>query len=213
MPAKRAPSLETARLIMSAHVLCAELAGVIAESRRLVERSRRTVFAAYPHLRPIRGGSDAALIATVLSAAPLCPACMAKKTGVPSDRLAAVLGEIGTSVKLETGPGRCHACLEDHVTSYRLATTDGAAATTDGVRAPAPPGRDGLWRFLEEHRGRMFCTACLVAALGATRRIDRLVLAAEGRGALRRHEHCSVCGKDRLVCGLTPNGDGRTPSG
>ncbi|MGH6689998.1 MAG: hypothetical protein ACREF4_04870 [Gammaproteobacteria bacterium] len=42
-----------------------------------------------------------------------------------------------------------------------------------------------MWRFLADHRGKMFCAQCLAAALGASRRIDRALIAAEGRGAQR----------------------------
>lgn len=168
----------------------------------MVERTRRTIFAAYPNLHPIRGGSDAALIATSLSAAPLCAECLAKRTGVPSRRIDDMLAEISTTLKLLIGPSRCLGCLGDQATTYRLATTDGAGATNGAARTQRP-GRESLWQFLEQHRGRMFCTACLAGALGATGRIDKLLLAAEGRGALRRHEPCAGCGRARLVCGLS----------
>jgi hypothetical protein len=62
---------------------------------------------------------------------------------------------------------------------------------------------DALWQFLEGHRGELVCTQCLAAVLGATGRIDRAVMEAEGRGAQRRYGQCSMCGKDRLVCGLS----------
>jgi hypothetical protein len=61
---------------------------------------------------------------------------------------------------------------------------------------------EAIWEFLDSHWGEMFCTQCLARALGATGRIDRAVIGAEGRGALRRYGTCSVCGRDRLVCGL-----------
>jgi hypothetical protein len=61
---------------------------------------------------------------------------------------------------------------------------------------------EAIWRFLEAHRGDMFCTQCIAAALFATKRIDRAILGAEGRGALRRYGTCVKCGKDRLLCGL-----------
>ena len=161
----RASHLES---ILTAWMLCAELARVIEQSRSLVEQSRRIALSAYPRIHPISGGSDAEMITTVLGGAALC----------------------------RVGPARCQACLGVKTTTYRLATTNGA------VRQPVAQ-QDGLWQFLEQHRGQMFCTRCLAAALGATRRIDRVVIAAEGRGALRRHRKCSACGKDRLVCGLS----------
>jgi len=132
---KRAPYLETACLLMTRDVLLAELAEVVQASRRLVERSQRTIFAAYPHLYPISGGSDAALIATVLGTAPLCTECVSKRTGVPGHRVDGVLGEIRTALSLVIGSARCQGCLEDKPTTYRLATMNGTA--TDGaVRRP-----------------------------------------------------------------------------
>jgi hypothetical protein len=64
-----------------------------------------------------------------------------------------------------------------------------------------------LWRFLESRPGDRFCTRCLATAIGATGRIDRVVLELEGRGAERRHDRCSACNKERLLCGL-----GRKPA-
>lgn len=134
---KRAPYLEAVRLLMARHVLLAELAEVVQASRRMVERSQRTIFAAYPHLYPIGGGSDAALIATVLGTAPLCTECVAKRTGVPGPRVDGVFGEIRTAVSLVIASARCQDCLEDKPRTYRLATMDGTA--TDGaVRIPPP---------------------------------------------------------------------------
>jgi hypothetical protein len=48
----------------------------------------------------------------------------------------------------------------------------------------------------------MLCTQGIASALLASKRIDRAIFGVEGRGALRRHGRCSVCGKDRLLCGL-----------
>jgi hypothetical protein len=115
---------------VTARAACAKLAEVIEESHQLVEQSWRLVLSAYPRLHPIRGGSDAAMIATVLSGVPLCQACLEKKTDVPSDRVDAVLAAIGTTLKLDVGPGRCHVCLEERPTTYRLATTAGGAQET-----------------------------------------------------------------------------------
>jgi hypothetical protein len=41
---------------------------------------------------------------------------------------------------------------------------------------------EALWRFLDSHRGKMFCTRCIAVALVTDNRIDRIVIAAEGRG-------------------------------
>jgi hypothetical protein len=48
----------------------------------------------------------------------------------------------------------------------------------------------------------MFCTRCLANALLATNRIDRVVMTAEGRGAVRRHGDRASCGNHRLLGGL-----------
>ena len=61
---------------------------------------------------------------------------------------------------------------------------------------------EALWQFLESRRSDAFCTACLSDVLEATHRIDRALIAAEGRGAHRRYSSCTLCGKDRLLTGL-----------
>jgi len=65
----------------------------------------------------------------------------------------------------------------------------------------APRDVHRLWRFLGEHRGEMFCAACLAASLDVRGRVDRAIFAAEGNGADRRYGACSRCGKERLLCG------------
>jgi hypothetical protein len=70
-------------------------------------------------------------------------------------------------------------------------------------RRAAATQAPGLWRFLESRRGEMFCSRCLAVALSATKRIDRAIFWAEGRGARRLHGPCASCGRDRLLCGLT----------
>ena len=197
------PAVRRAReLVARRAIAVVQLALVVQQSRSLIQMGReRRLASVYPLLRQIRGGSDAALLATVLSTTPLCSDCIAKKTGVPGDRLDTVVGGIGSTLKLERGPGQCRACLEKKTTTYRLATIDGAAAAATNGAARRPNGI-ALWGFLEEHPGQMFCTPCVALALGTTKRIDRLLMTAEGRGALRRHARCTVCGKDRLVIGL-----------
>ena len=59
-----------------------------------------------------------------------------------------------------------------------------------------------VWQLLEVRRGETFCASCLQGLLLTRRRIDRFLIMAEGRGAIRRHLPCSVCGTDRLVIGL-----------
>jgi hypothetical protein len=59
-------------------------------------------------------------------------------------------------------------------------------------RMRLPDLADRLWRFLAENRGEMFCTQCLANALLATRRIDRVVIAAERRGCTPAARHLCV---------------------
>ncbi|MGH7343006.1 MAG: hypothetical protein ACREKH_21180 [Candidatus Rokuibacteriota bacterium] len=146
-------------------------------------------------MRMIRGGSDITMITALLCEAPLCRDCVATKTGVPGDQVDGALGTIATTLQLTVGAGRCYVCLQDKVATYRLATTNGRG------RQPAAQ-LHGLWRYLEAHRGQLFCSACLKKALAVVGRIDRAVIAAEGRGATRRYGPCSICRLDRLLCGL-----------
>jgi hypothetical protein len=191
------PFVTALQLVEQRRVISAQLAEVREESRRLIERTWRTMFAAYPGLHPIVGGSDLTLIAAELGPVPLCRECLAQKTGVPADRIDALVKMVAATVNVEIGSGQCRGCLRA-TSTYRFLTSDGAA------RPRPSTSQDGVWAFLEQHRGRKFCTACIQAALGTGRRIERLVLAAEGRGAIRRYEKCSGCGRDRLVASLAP---------
>ena len=142
------------------------------------------------------GGSDAEMIAGVLSEAPLCLSCIAKITGVPSPQIEAVLATVATSLKLTLRSAHCSSCLEQKPVTYALTTS---------AKPPSPPvdKSEALWRFLEQHRGNMFCTPCLSTALGTRGRLDRAVMGVEGRGARRFYGVCATCGRPRLVCGLT----------
>ena len=145
---------------------------------------------------PIRGGSDAELLGGVLSGAPLCPSCITKIAGVPSQQVEAILATVATALKLEVRPAHCSSCLEEKAVTYALTTT--AEPPTRPVDSP-----EALWRFLEQRRGSMFCTPCLSTALESHGRLDRAVMAAEGRGARRVYGVCAMCGRSRLVCGMT----------
>jgi hypothetical protein len=194
----------TLSLLARAAALRAELTRVCTESRRLVEQGRgRRLSTTYPRLRVIRGGSDAGLVALAITDASLCLACVARKTGVPEPEVDAILLRVAGTLKLAAVGGRCDACLELK-TVFRLNRTAGDPTVTPPAE-PAPPLNLGraVWRFLEKHRGRMFCAQCLGRALGVPRRLDRAVIAAEGRGARRHYGPCAICGKDRLVCGLS----------
>ena len=182
--------------------LCEALAPILAESRALVARSRDLCVA---FRRRISGGSDvdASFIADIIGKSPMCLDCLARKTGIPPGRLTDSLERIGTFIAVTTQATRCGACLA--VT--RVYGLDGrpASATPLPVSVPprpAVPWNEAIWRFLETRRGEMFCTQCIATALSASKRIDRAILGAEGRGALRRYGTCVKCGKERLLCGL-----------
>jgi hypothetical protein len=148
--------------------------------------------------RAATAASDAELVTTIITGAALCIHCIAKRTGMPLPQVDTMLARIAMTVKLSVQPRRCSACLEDRMvfTFYRT-----PEPSPRPVRRPANH-TDALWLFLRNHRGRAFCTRCLATAIGATARIDRAVMDAEGRGAQRRYDRCSTCGRDRLVCGL-----------
>jgi hypothetical protein len=63
---------------------------------------------------------------------------------------------------------------------------------------------DAIWFYLESRRGEAFCSVCLANVLGISRRLDRTLIAVEGRGAWRHYGPCPTCGKDRLLTGLRP---------
>jgi hypothetical protein len=193
----------TPSLLMRAATLHAELARACAVSRRLIERGHhRRLSSSYPRLRAISGGSDAGLIAVVITGAALCLDCITKKTGVPAPEADALLVKIAATLKLVSLPGRCDSCL-DQRTTFRLdRTVDGVAGAPMAPTRLPTDAASTVWRYLGDHRGQMFCTQCLTRALGVAGRLDRAVIAAEGRGAVRRYSGCTTCGKERLVTGL-----------
>jgi hypothetical protein len=134
----------------------------------------------------------AAFVTALILDRPTCPKCIATQSGLSAADLDEILAKIRTALELHSATGRCRTC--------------GATATVLSVdrpsRRPSPHDR-ALWDFLEQHRGEMFCTHCLAAAIRATGRIDRSVMVAEGRGARRQHGQCGMCGKTRLLCGIT----------
>jgi hypothetical protein len=144
------------------------------------------------------GASDAELVTAIITGAALCIECIAKRTGMPSPQVDTMLARIAMTVKLSVQARRCTACLEDKMVFTLYQAPEPAPRP---VRRPAS-NTEALWLFLRNHRGRAFCTRCLATAIGATARIDRAVMDAEGRGAQRRYDRCSTCGRDRLVCGL-----------
>jgi len=147
-----------------------------------------------------------ALITALILDRPMCLDCIATKAGMSGTEAEAIIRAIAAVLELHREPARCRACgTSAPVLSLERPGDDPV------IPRPAPPQADrplatsheALWRFLESHRGEMFCTRCIASALGARGRLDRAILGAEGRGAQRRHGACSRCGKDRLLCGLT----------
>jgi len=184
-------------LITRAARSTATLQALCAESRRLIGQAARLCRMALP----IRGSSDldSPFIVEIIVRTPMCLDCVSKKTGIPEDRARESMLRIGSFMVVDIASGPCEGCLEVK-TTYRI--SDGA-----GTRSPARPAAvtqsEALWEFLTSHRGKMFCTQCIATALFATKRIDRAVLGAEGRGARRQYGTCASCGKERLLCGLT----------
>jgi hypothetical protein len=128
----------------------------------------------------------------------------------------------------ESKGAACHACeelIEPGKTEYEVNIADVGSFrfhrkcfdTWDHERAWCLAGNtkrrpflaDAILALLENQRGQMFCASCLASVLGLTQRIDRALMSVEGRGARRRHERCSMCGRNRLVCGLA-DGQGRS---
>jgi len=107
----------TAILITRAATLRDDLSAICATSRSLIARGRERRFTAfYARLRPICGGSDAALVTATIQNARLCLDCIARKTGVPLEQINGLLIAIGRTVRLTIGPHRCDACLQRKTT-------------------------------------------------------------------------------------------------
>jgi hypothetical protein len=133
----------------------------------------------------------AALVTALILDRPLCEPGLASKSRLSPAALEETLTNVRTALKLHETEGRCRDCGE----TTRVLSLERPA------QMPSP--RDhALWEYLERHHGEMFCTGCLAHALGMTKRIDRSVIVAEGRGARRYHGPCATCGKPRLLCGL-----------
>ena len=164
-------------------------------------------------VRPICGGSDpdSPLIVELIANASMCLPCVAGKMGISEIRAAEAIERTRSFMVVTIDTARCAGCL-CVTTTYRVAGEIAAAnASAPATALPATPAtlpatptlNEALWRFLTDRRGKMFCTQCLANALFATKRIDRAMLGAEGRGARRQYGTCASCGKERLLCGLT----------
>ena len=178
----------------------ADFQAVFVESRALIAQSARLCGTA-PR---VCGGSDldSPFVVELIAKAPMCLPCVARKTGVAEARVAEALERIRDFMVVRVATARCGGCLQP-ATTYQIAEqrANGPAAP------PAHPSlttlSEALWSFLEGHRGRMYCTQCIANSLFATKRIDRAILGAEGRGARRHYGTCASCSKERLLCGLT----------
>ena len=184
------------RSLVTLRVLAAHSKALLAQSARLCGMAR-----------PILGGSDldSPFIVELIARIPMCLPCVAKKIGIAEIRAAEAMERIGTYMVVQNSTGTCEGCL-GMTTTYRI--PDNKTPQANGGPAhlqprPAVLSQNGaLWKFLEDHRGKMFCTQCIATALFATKRIDRAVLGAEGRGARRQYGTCASCSKERLLCGL-----------
>jgi hypothetical protein len=199
-------ALMTPALIAKSVALHAELAAVLGRSRTLLFLGHeRRLSTTYPRLRPISGGDDpdTSLVIEALVKGGACLECLVTKSGVPAPTTAKVLQRLEAIVVITVVIARCDGCL-------RLARTYQIGDPTPPTEAvPARRATEdlahALWRFLTERRGQMFCATCIATALEVTRRIDRVLFVAEGRGARRQYGLCAQCGKDRLLCGLASN--------
>ena len=183
------PALVTPALLATSAALCADVHAVIQASREAVWRAREVTLSAYPRIRSIAGASDAdaALLIAVLTDAPMCGECIARKSGVPKERVEPVLGTIGETIKVSYSMGPCAACL-----SITMVFSLANGAAIRGTR------RREILRFLEQHRDAAFCAGCIASQL-STGKIDVAMRQAEGLGVQRRYGRCSACGLVRLV--------------
>jgi hypothetical protein len=143
------------------------------------------------------------IVAVLVTNATACVDCIARTVGVPATTAARVLQRVREIVVLTVKIARCEGC-ERVTETYAISPKPVTERKGTSARARPPELAEALWQFLTEHRGEMFCTLCLTAALGVTRRIDRVLVVVEGRGARRQHRKCARCGQDRLLCGLAP---------
>lgn len=190
----------TPLLLVEASVRCVALGAVIERSLDLTWRSeelRRTH--RLPRLGRIAGGSDgasdSALIMNAISAAALCLACLAQKSGLSPARAEAGLKLISETFLIRHHH-RCAGCFEGSPSFTFIGRL--------GVRSvPGGPKRNQIiLAFLERRRGERFCAECISGTLFARKSVDNSLRQLEGLGARRRHGICSMCGRPRLVSGL-----------
>jgi len=183
-------------LLAKATILHTELAAVFATSQFLIYRGReRRLSSTYPLLRVIRGGSDACVIAEMITDTAMCLPCISKRTGVPIEQVNAVLRSITGTFRLSIGMRRCAVCRA-RKTAFGISTDGNSSHHTNGAT------RSAIVSFLEEHRGEAFCSRCISFRLFEGRDIDVAMRHLEGSGLARRHGRCAACGMPRLVASV-----------
>ena len=199
-------TLLTPSLLARAATLRADLAAVVERSRDLLWWSRQRGRGGATLGRPIGGASDhvedAAVVLTMILASALCLDCITKKSGVPADRVEAILTTIAGTLTLVAQSGACDACLETART-FRLDTAVARPPIDGTIRRRVT--QHAILRFLGEQTGKAFCADCISTRLFGGKNIDVAMRHLEGNGAVRRHGVCAGCGKRRLVAGLPAN--------
>jgi len=106
----------TPSLMLKAANLHRDFAAVVERSLDLLWLGRQRRSAADFRLRQIAGGSDVALVTGTITDAALCLPCIAKKSGVPTEEVNALLRAIARNLRLAVGIRQCAACLETKTT-------------------------------------------------------------------------------------------------
>src|SRR5262245_1728647 len=136
-------------------VLDADVAAIVAESRRILRESTKLVRA------PTRGGgNDAALAIGVLAdGAPICADCIARKAGIPRAEISTVIERVRKRFRVETPYVSCHLCR-----------------STWRVYQLHEPGPSDLRLVMVALWNKRLCITCLVTQTGVpTARVDELL--------------------------------------
>jgi hypothetical protein len=147
--------------------------------------------------RRLHGGSDLEepsnldfpLIASLITDASLCGACLARKTGLRPGQMRGLVNRMAGTVTVTSKIDRCNSCLQSAVV-YRL----GNASPRRGA-SPSPARQ-----VIEELESAPLCTKCLATRLGLTLYSVQHVVA-EFRGALviDTIEPCHQCGSRKTI--------------
>jgi hypothetical protein len=183
------PTLLTPLLVARSTILCDELREIINESREAIWCSRQVRLLAYPRIRAIAGASDAdvGLLIAVMTDAPTCGDCIARKSGVPTQRVEPTLAAVDNTIKIIQSMGPCAACLSITM----------VFCVANGRGTPRRMRREIL-SYLEEQRDAAFCASCIASQL-AMSNIDVALRQLEGLRVHRRYGRCSQCRQVRLV--------------